>query len=226
MSWELKGKYPKIFDDSKLGSRARELFDDAQKLLHQIVADKRVTANAVYGFFPANPRETTPLFTRTNREPPNESPFQALRQRWERDGQTSFRSLADYIAPQETGLRDYLGVFAVTAGLELESLVDQFERDHDDYNSIMSKALADRLAEGLAEMLHKKAREDWGYGRDERLTIDDLIEEKYQGIRPASGYPSSPDHTEKPRPVATSRRGEGSPDCFDRIVCHVSRRLG
>ena len=99
--------------------------------------------------------------------------------------------------PAQTGIPDYLGAFAVTAGLELESLVEQFERDHDDYNSIMSKALADRLAEGLAEMLHKKAREDWGYGRDERLTIDDLIEEKYQGIRPASGYPSSPDHTEK-----------------------------
>jgi 5-methyltetrahydrofolate--homocysteine methyltransferase len=123
--------------------------------------------------------------------------FPALRQQWERDGQTSFRSLADYVAPRETGIPDYLGAFAVTAGLELESLVDQFERDHDDYNSIMSKALADRLAEGLAEMLHKKARDDWGYGREERLTIDDLIEEKYKGIRPASGYPSSPDHTEK-----------------------------
>ena len=123
--------------------------------------------------------------------------FPALRQQWERDGQTSFRSLADYVAPRESGIPDYLGAFAVTAGLELESLVEQFERDHDDYNAIMSKALADRLAEGLAEMLHKKAREDWGYGRDERLTIDDLIDEKYQGIRPASGYPSSPDHTEK-----------------------------
>jgi 5-methyltetrahydrofolate--homocysteine methyltransferase len=197
MSWELKGKYPKIFDDPKLGSRARELFDDAQKLLQQIVAEKRVTANAVYGFFPANTEGDDIVIYTDESRTTERMRFPALRQQWERDGQTSFRSLADYVAPRESGIRDYLGAFAVTAGLELESLVEQFERDHDDYNAIMSKALADRLAEGLAEMLHKKARDDWGYGRDERLTIDDLIEEKYQGIRPASGYPSSPDHTEK-----------------------------
>ncbi len=197
MSWELKGKYPKIFDDSKFGSRARELFEDAQKLLRQIVADKRVTANAVYGFFPANTEGDDIVIYTDESRTAERMRFPALRQQWERDGQTSFRSLADYIAPRETGVRDYLGAFAVTAGLELESLVEQFERDHDDYNSIMSKALADRLAEGLAEMVHKKARDDWGYGRAERLAIDDLIEEKYQGIRPASGYPSSPDHTEK-----------------------------
>jgi 5-methyltetrahydrofolate--homocysteine methyltransferase len=124
--------------------------------------------------------------------------FPALRQQWQRDGQTSFRSLADYIAPRESGLIDYLGAFAVTAGIGIESLVEQFERDHDDYNAIMSKALADRLAEAFAEMLHKRARADWGFGRDESLSHDDLIEEKYRGIRPASGYPSCPDHTEKP----------------------------
>ncbi len=113
------------------------------------------------------------------------------------DGQTSFRSLADYVAPRETGIADYLGAFAVTTGFGVESLVAEFERDHDDYNAIMSKALADRLAEALAEMLHKKARAEWGYGRGEDLSFFDLIEEKYRGIRPASGYPCCPDHTEK-----------------------------
>jgi 5-methyltetrahydrofolate--homocysteine methyltransferase len=197
MSWELKGKYPKIFNDPKLGARARELFDDAQKLLRQIVAEKRLTANAVYGFFPAN-SEGDDIVIYTDESRTNERMrFPTLRQQWERDGQTSFRSLADYVAPRDTGLADYLGAFAVTTGLEIESLVEQFERDHDDYNAIMSKALADRLAEGLAEMLHKRARTDWGYGRDEQLSVDDLIEEKYRGIRPASGYPTSPDHTEK-----------------------------
>jgi 5-methyltetrahydrofolate--homocysteine methyltransferase len=197
MSWELKGKYPKIFDDPKLGPRARELYEDAQKLLRRIVAEKQVTANAVYGFFPANTEgDDIVIYTDESRDE-ERMRFPALRQQWERDGQTSFRSLADYVAPRESGIPDYLGAFAVTAGLGLETLVEQFERDHDDYNAIMSKALTDRLAEGLAEMLHKKAREDWGYGRDEGLTIDDLIEEKYRGIRPASGYPSSPDHTEK-----------------------------
>jgi 5-methyltetrahydrofolate--homocysteine methyltransferase len=197
MSWELKGKYPKIFNDPKLGARARELFDDAQTLLRQIVAEKRLTANAVYGFFPAN-SEGDDIVIYTDESRTNERMrFPTLRQQWERDGQTSFRSLADYVAPRDTGLADYLGAFAVTTGLEIESLVEQFELDHDDYNAIMSKALADRLAEGLAEMLHKRARTDWGYGRDEQLSVDDLIEEKYRGIRPASGYPTSPDHTEK-----------------------------
>ena len=120
-----------------------------------------------------------------------------LRQQWEREGQTSFRSLADYIAPRDSGIADYLGAFAVTAGIGIESLVEEFERDHDDYNAIMAKALADRLAEAFAEMLHKRARRDWGFGRDETLSHDDLIEEKYRGIRPASGYPTCPDHTEK-----------------------------
>ena len=197
MSWELKGKYPRIFEDPDLGPRARELFDDAQALLRRIVAGKRVTANAVYGFFPANTeRDDIVIFTDESRSS-ERMRFPTLRQQWERDGQTSFRSLADYVAPVETGIPDYLGAFAVTAGLGLETLVEEFERDHDDYNSIMSKALTDRLAEALAEMLHKQAREDWGFGRGERLSHHDLIDEKYRGIRPASGYPTSPDHTEK-----------------------------
>jgi 5-methyltetrahydrofolate--homocysteine methyltransferase len=197
LTWELKGKYPRIFEHPELGPRARELFDDARGLLKKIVAGKRVTANAVYGFFPANSEgDDIVVYTDGSRQV-ERMRFPALRQQWQRDGQTSFRSLADYIAPRETGLADYLGAFAVTAGIGLESLVEEFERDHDDYNSIMSKALADRLAEAFAEMLHQRARVEWGFGRDESLSHDDLIEEKYRGIRPASGYPSCPDHTEK-----------------------------
>jgi 5-methyltetrahydrofolate--homocysteine methyltransferase len=120
-----------------------------------------------------------------------------LRQQWEREGQTCFRSLADYVAPRSSGVADYLGAFAVTAGVGVDELVRRFEADHDDYNAIMTKALADRLAEALAELLHERARRDWGYGRDERLSKEDLIEERYRGIRPAPGYPACPDHTEK-----------------------------
>jgi 5-methyltetrahydrofolate--homocysteine methyltransferase len=197
LTWELKGKYPRILDNPELGPRARELFDDAQALLGTIVAERRLTANAVYGFFPANAAgDDIVIYTDESRRT-ERMRFPALRQQWERDGQTSFRSLADYLAPRETGIADYLGAFAVTAGIGVESLVAQFDRAHDDYNAIMSKALADRLAEALAEMLHKRARDDWGFGRGERLTYDELIDEKYQGIRPASGYPSCPDHTDK-----------------------------
>ncbi len=191
-----------------------------------MVADKRVTANAVYGFFPANSEgDDIVLYTDTSRQA-ELMRLPTLRQQWQRDGQTSFRSLADYIAPRETGLVDYLGAFAVTAGAGLESLVEQFERDHDDYNSIMSKALADRLAEAFAEMLHKRARADWGFGRDESLSHDDLIEEKYRGIRPASGYPSCPDHSEKALlwkllDVENSGRHQA-----DRIVRDVSGVVG
>jgi 5-methyltetrahydrofolate--homocysteine methyltransferase len=197
LSWELKGKYPRIFSDPELGPRARELFDDAKTLLSKIVTDRRLTANAVYGFFPANAEGDDIVVYSDESRRTESARFPTLRQQWERDGQTSFRALADYLAPRESGLADYLGAFAVTTGIGLESLVEQFERDHDDYNAIMSKALADRLAEALAEMLHKKAREDWGFGREEQLSTDELIEEKYRGIRPASGYPSCPDHTDK-----------------------------
>jgi len=120
-----------------------------------------------------------------------------LRQQWEREGQKDFRSLADYIAPLSSGMQDYLGAFAVSAGFGAPELVTQFKKEHDDYNAIMAEALADRLAEALAEMLHERARRDWGFGQDEKLTKEDLIEEKYRGIRPAAGYPSCPDHTEK-----------------------------
>jgi 5-methyltetrahydrofolate--homocysteine methyltransferase len=120
-----------------------------------------------------------------------------LRQQWEREGQTSFRSLADYIAPVESGIHDYLGAFAVSAGFGAKELADEYKKSGDDYNAIMVEALADRLAEAFAEYLHKKARQEWGYGQNEKLTTEDLIDEKYRGIRPAAGYPSCPDHTEK-----------------------------
>jgi 5-methyltetrahydrofolate--homocysteine methyltransferase len=197
LTWELKGKYPRIFEDPERGPRARELFDDAQALLRRIVREKHLKANAVFGFFPANADgDDIVVYTDESRQT-ERMRFPTLRQQWERDGQTSFRSLADYVAPRTSGIADYLGGFAVTSGIGVESLVAEFERDHDDYNSIMSKALADRLAEALAEMLHRRAREEWGFGRDERLSHADLIEEKYRGIRPASGYPSCPDHTDK-----------------------------
>jgi 5-methyltetrahydrofolate--homocysteine methyltransferase len=120
-----------------------------------------------------------------------------LRQQWEREGQTSFRSLADYVAPGSAGVCDYVGAFAVTAGEGTDQLVRRFESEHDDYSSIMAKALADRLAEAFAELLHERARREWGYGPDESLSKEDLIEERYRGIRPAPGYPACPDHTEK-----------------------------
>src|SRR5207248_7300626 len=120
-----------------------------------------------------------------------------LRQQWEREGQTSFRSLADYVAPVSSGKADYIGLFAVTAGFGCDELVRQFEQQHDDHSAILVKALADRLAEAFAELLHERARRDWGYGRDERLSKDDLLRERYRGIRPAPGYPAQPDHTEK-----------------------------
>ncbi len=197
LSWELKGKYPRILDDPKLGPRARELFDDAHAILDRIVRDHRLVANGVYGFFPANSVGDDIVIYDGPSRWIERTRFYCLRQQWEREGQTSFRSLADYVAPHETGIVDYIGAFAVTAGMGLESLVQEYEHVHDDYNAIMCKALADRLAEAFAELVHKQARDDWGYGLDEHLSPDDLIKEKYRGIRPAPGYPSCPDHTDK-----------------------------
>jgi 5-methyltetrahydrofolate--homocysteine methyltransferase len=197
MAWELRGKYPAILSDAAVGAEARRLFADARRLLDEIVRDNLLTAQGVYGFFPANADgDDIIVFTDATRCSERQR-FRMLRQQWEREGQTSFRSLADYMAPRSTGLADYLGAFAVTAGIGIEPVVQRFDAAHDDYNAIMAKALADRLAEAFAELLHERARRDWGFGADERLTKDDLIEEKYQGIRPAPGYPACPDHTEK-----------------------------
>jgi 5-methyltetrahydrofolate--homocysteine methyltransferase len=197
MAWELRGKYPAILSDPVAGPEARKLFEDAGNLLDQIVRKRRLTAHAVYGFYPANSDgDDVVLYADDNRSK-ERCRLPMLRQQWEREGQTSFRSLADYVAPVGSGKADYLGAFAVTAGIGAEELVRRFEAEHDDYNAIMTKALADRLAEAFAELLHERARRDWGYGRQERLSKDDLIAEKYRGIRPAAGYPSCPDHSEK-----------------------------
>ena len=197
LTWELRGKYPTILDDPRLGEEARKLFDDAQRTLTQIIQDKQLTANGVYGLWPAaSDGDDIVLFTDESRNK-ELTRFHTLRQQWERKGQNDFRSLADYVAPIDSGREDYIGAFAVTAGVGCSKLAKEYEQDHDDYNSIMVKALADRLAEAFAELLHKRVREEWGYGKQESLTNDDLIVEKYRGIRPAPGYPSCPDHTEK-----------------------------
>jgi 5-methyltetrahydrofolate--homocysteine methyltransferase len=197
MAWELRGKYPAILEDREVGSEARKLLGDAQRLLDRMVQEKLVKAEAVYGFYPANSDGDDVVVYTDNSRSQELTRFHMLRQQWEREGQTNFRSLADYVAPLSTGLADYFGAFAVTAGLGLEGLVNDFKAGHDDYNAIMAEALADRLAEAFAELLHERARCDWGYGRDEQLSTDDLIAEKYRGIRPAPGYPACPDHTEK-----------------------------
>ncbi len=194
--WELRGVYPRIFESEEVGARAREVFDDAQELLNKIVSEKLLTARAVYGFFPANSAgDDIELYTDGSRSRVLATIHTLRQQIAKPDGEWNY-ALADFVAPRGSG-EDYLGLFADTAGLEIESLVERFNREHDDYNAIMSKALADRLAEALAELLHKRAREAWGYGREESLSNEDLIHERYRGIRPAPGYPASPDHTEK-----------------------------
>jgi 5-methyltetrahydrofolate--homocysteine methyltransferase len=197
MTWELKGKYPRIFDDPNVGSEAKRLFDDAQQLLDRIVREKLLTARGVYGFLPAASCHDDIILYSDESRATELCRFHALRQQWERKGQDHFHSLADFIAPIESGRKDYLGAFAVTAGIGCDELAARFDRDLDDYNSILTKALADRLAEAFAEYLHAQARRDWGFGREEHLGQDDLIAEKYRGIRPAPGYPAQPDHTEK-----------------------------
>jgi 5-methyltetrahydrofolate--homocysteine methyltransferase len=223
-TWELRGKYPAILEDEQVGTEAKKLFDDARRLLDEIVEKKLLSAKAVYGFWPANGEGDDIVVWGTpevaeGRKPPGQTQsqdavdrtacavplnerdelcrFPSLRQQWERQGQKDFRSLADYIAPVDSGRTDYVGAFAVTTGLGCQELVDRFDREHDDYHSIMAKALADRLAEAFAEKLHADARRDWGYGQSEGLSNDELIAEKYRGIRPAFGYPACPDHTEK-----------------------------
>ena len=197
MAWELSGKYPQILSDKVVGEQARKLFADAQAMLERLVKDRLIRANGVYGFFPANSSgDDVIVWTDTNRSA-ERCRFHFLRQQWQREGQTTFRCLADYVAPLTSGQLDYIGGFAVTAGIGAEELAERYKTQHDDYNDILVKALADRLAEAFAEMLHERARRDWGYGSGESLSKEDLIAEKYQGIRPAAGYPSCPDHTEK-----------------------------
>jgi 5-methyltetrahydrofolate--homocysteine methyltransferase len=193
----MKGKYPRILDDPQLGEAARKLFADAQGLLDRIIRERLLTARGVFGFWPAATDGDDILVYADESRTKELCRFHALRQQWERKGQETFLSLADFIAPVGSGRRDYLGAFAVTAGIGCDELAAKFDREHDDYNSLMTTALADRLAEAFAEYLHAQARRDWGFGRDENLSNEDLIAEKYRGIRPAPGYPAQPDHTEK-----------------------------
>jgi len=197
LSWELKGKHPAIFDDPVVGTEARKLHGDALRMLDEIVDSDALVSKAAYGFFAANSTGDDIILYADDARTAEIGRVHTLRQQWERQGQDVFHALADFVAPVESGRADYLGVFACTAGHGCEELCRRYDRDHDDYSSIMAKAVADRLAEACAEWLHARARREWGYGRRETLSTEDLIEEKYRGIRPAPGYPACPDHTEK-----------------------------
>ena len=196
-TWELKGVYPRILEDVRQGAQARQIFTEANALLDTIIEKNLITARGVYGIFPANAvGDDVELYTDCKRGKVLER-FHFLRQQSNREGSEPCRSLADFIAPKETGLRDHIGAFAVTSGIGLKELCDRFKAENDDYNAIMAEAIADRLAEAFAECLHKRVRAEWGYGCEEGLSNEDLIHEKYRGIRPAAGYPACPDHTEK-----------------------------
>ncbi len=196
-TWELRGVYPKILQHEKHGEEARKLFADAQQLLGEIVANKSLQLKAVYGLFPANAvGDDVEVYTNGSRKYLR-STFHFLRQQLDKGDGTPNWCLADFVAPKATGLPDFIGGFAVTSGHGLKEIVEKFKAAHDDYNAIMAEAIADRLAEAFAEYLHKRVREEWGFGRTENLTTEDLVDEKYRGIRPAAGYPACPDHTEK-----------------------------
>ena len=203
-TWELRGRYPAILNHEKHGEEARKLFADAQKLLEEIVGKKLIQSRGVYGFFPANRvGDDVELYTDESRAKVLTT-FLFLRQQIEKGDGTPNWCLADFVSPkhrtsniEHPTSNDHIGAFAVTSGHGLKELVEKFKANHDDYNAIMAEALADRLAEAFAEFLHKRVREEWGYGKAEKLTTEDLIGEKYRGIRPAAGYPACPDHTEK-----------------------------
>lgn len=224
-TWQLSGKYPRIFDNEVVGKEAKKLFDDAQALLKEIIANKSLQAKAALGFFPANSlgddiilhdyvekalevacekhgshKEISYEIQRKDESSDKSQWLHHLRQQGQKASTLPNRCLSDFVAPLNSGETDYIGAFAVTTGLGIEALLDKYEKEHDDYNSIMVKALADRLAEAFAELLHERVRREfWGYAADEALSNEDLISEKYQGIRPAPGYPACPDHTEKKR---------------------------
>ncbi|MFL0297671.1 methionine synthase [Aquirufa novilacunae] len=224
-TWQLSGKYPRIFDNEVVGKEAKKLFDDAQALLKEIILNKSLQAKAALGFFPANSlgddiilhdyvekalevacekhgsHQQVSYEIHTKDESSDKSQWlHHLRQQGQKASTLPNRCLSDFVAPLNSGETDYIGAFAVTTGLGIEALLDKYEKEHDDYNSIMVKALADRLAEAFAELLHERVRREfWGYASEETLSNEDLIAEKYQGIRPAPGYPACPDHTEKKR---------------------------
>ena len=226
LAWELKGKYPRIFNDPELGPRRKELFDDARELLGRIVAGKRLTANAVYGFYPANSDGDDIVLYEDESRQAERMRLPTLRQQWERDGQTSFRSLADYIAPRDSGIPDYLGAFAVTTGIGIESLVEQFEREHDDYNAIMAKALADRLAEALGRDAPQAGPRRMGLRprRGPQLRRSDRGEVPGDPARIRLSEFARP-HREARLVAAHGRRG-GREDRAHGVVRHVPGRLG
>jgi 5-methyltetrahydrofolate--homocysteine methyltransferase len=196
-AWGLKGVYPRILEHKEQGEQARQIFADANALLDRIIEKNLITARGVYGLFPANAvGDDVELYTDSTRGKVLKR-FHFLRQQANREGSEPCRSLVDFIAPKETGLPDHIGAFAVTSGIGQKELCDRFRAENDDYNAIMAEAIADRLAEAFAECLHKRVRDEWGYGCEEGLSNADLIQEKYRGIRPAPGYPACPDHTEK-----------------------------
>jgi 5-methyltetrahydrofolate--homocysteine methyltransferase len=211
-TWELRGSYPKIFEDKFVGDEAKKLFDDAQVLLQKVVEEKLLTAKGVIGFWPANSvGDDIELSVKGKMENgrwiedtssilplPSSIKIHTLRQQAEKMAGEPYYALADFVAPKESGVQDYFGGFAVTTGIGIDALVEEFEKNHDDYNSIMIKALADRLAEAFAERMHELVRKEyWGYAKDENLSNQELIKEEYAGIRPAPGYPACPEHTEK-----------------------------
>lgn len=198
LTWELKGKYPSIFENVTYGKEAKRIFDDANKLLDEIIKGKQLKANGVIGLYPANSvNEDIELYTDESREEIL-AVFHTIRQQAKKTSDMPYLALSDYIAPKDSGKVDYIGAFAVTSGIGIEKIIKKFDLDHDDYSSIMVKAIADRLAEAFAEKMHELVRkENWGYAKDEKLDNDSLIREDYAGIRPAPGYPAQPDHTEK-----------------------------
>jgi 5-methyltetrahydrofolate--homocysteine methyltransferase len=198
ISWDLTGKFPNILEDEVVGEAARQLYADARVILDKLIAEKTIKARAVFGFWPAQREEDDTVLFEDDSRAKAKTRLCHLRQQDKRGGREVMHCLADYVAPTDSGKADYVGGFIVTAGLGAEELAKHYEQNHDDYNSIMVKALADRLAEAFAEHLHERVRtEFWGYTPEEHLSNDDLIREKYSGIRPAPGYPACPDHTEK-----------------------------
>jgi len=196
-TWELAGRYPKIFDDEIIGVEAKKLFDDANKMLDEVIAKKLLLAKGVIGFWPAN-ADGDDVVLQSTVDSRQSTVFHFLRQQNEKAEGQNYHCLADFVAPKESGVTDYIGGFAVSTGFGMEPLVEAYEKDHDDYHSIMIKAIADRLAEAFAEKMHELVRKEfWGYSKNENFSSEELIKESYDGIRPAPGYPACPDHTEK-----------------------------
>ena len=212
-TWGLKGIYPRIFDHAEQGAQARQIFTEANALLDRIIEKNLITARGVYGFFPANAvGDDVALYTddtRTKELTAIPLPSPAGKQR--RQGALPFALRLH--RPDETSLPDHIGAFAVTSGIGLKELCDRFRAENDDYNAIMAEAIADRLAEAFAECLHKRVRDEWGYGCAENFTPEELIQEKYRGIRPAPGYPACPDHTEKGTALASCSTSRPTPAC-------------